>query len=138
MDIRSIQQVEPVIEHNGTTPVWWLVPPRSMYEDTKGGHLELICEWEIAGGGEVFPHDHPTHEYYYILNGRGTVTVEGEARQVSQGDLVYIPPNKVHSVTTETRNAPLRAVSFAVGCPDSGAVDYTDHPTDGAKEDSDV
>ncbi|MDQ1447659.1 MAG: hypothetical protein QOC79_630, partial [Actinomycetota bacterium] len=23
MDVRSIEDVEPVIEHNGTVPVWW-------------------------------------------------------------------------------------------------------------------
>ncbi len=24
MDVRSIEDVEPVVEHNGTVPVWWL------------------------------------------------------------------------------------------------------------------
>lgn len=127
MDVRSIQNVEPVVEHNGTTPVWWLVKPREMFELTKGGHLELICEWEVAGGGEVFPHSHPTHEFYYILSGRGTIFVEDETREVSQGDLVYIPPDKVHSVRPISAHAPLRAVSFAVGVPDARPVDYTHH-----------
>ena len=127
MDVRSIEDVEPVIEHNGTTPVWWLIKPREMFEMTKGGHLELICEWEVAGGGEVFPHSHPTHEFYYILAGRGTVFVEDEGRQVGQGDLVYIPPDKVHSVRPASAHAPLRAVSFAVGVPEAGPVDYTHH-----------
>ena len=25
MDVRSIEDVEPVVEHNGTVPVWWMV-----------------------------------------------------------------------------------------------------------------
>ena len=25
MDVRSIEDVEPIVEHNGTVPVWWLV-----------------------------------------------------------------------------------------------------------------
>lgn len=127
MDVRSIRDMAPVVEHNGTTPVWWLVPPREMYEITKGGHLELIAEWELAGGGEVFPHRHPTHEFYYIIAGRGIIYVEDEQAEVGQGDLVYIPPDKLHWVHTVSPHAPLRAVSFAVGAPDAGEIDYTNH-----------
>lgn len=127
MDVRSIQTVKPVVEHNGTTPVWWLVKPREMYDLTKGGHLELIAEWEIAGGGEVFPHTHPTHEFYYVILGRGIITLEGEEREVGQGDLVYIPPDKLHSARPISEHAPLRAISFAVGVPDAGPVEYTRH-----------
>src|SRR5205085_8054617 len=61
MDVRSIEAVEPVIEHNGTVPVWWLVNPREMFDITKGGHLELVSEFEVAGGGFVDPHQHPAH-----------------------------------------------------------------------------
>jgi hypothetical protein len=61
VDIRTVRDMAPVIEHNGTTPVWWLVPPREMFEQTRGGHLELIAVWEINGGGEVFSHHHTTH-----------------------------------------------------------------------------
>ena len=71
MDVRSIEDVSPVIEHNGTVPVWWLVSPREMLEITKGGHLELVSEFEVAGGGLVDPHQHPTHEFYYVTSGRG-------------------------------------------------------------------
>ena len=49
MDVRSIEDVTPVIEHNGTVPVWWLVQPREMLDITKGGHLELVSEFEVAG-----------------------------------------------------------------------------------------
>ena len=33
MDVRSINDVAPVVEHNGTVPVWWLVNPREMKDD---------------------------------------------------------------------------------------------------------
>ena len=55
MDVRKIEDVEPVVEHNGTVPVWWLVKPREMFEITKGGHLELVNEFEVAGGGLRVP-----------------------------------------------------------------------------------
>jgi hypothetical protein len=66
MDVRSIEEVAPVIEHNGTVPVWWLVNPREMKDITDGGFLELVSEFEVAGGGLVDPHQHPTHEFYYV------------------------------------------------------------------------
>jgi len=38
MDVRSIEDMAPVIEHNGTTPVWWLVPTPG----DAGGHRGWI------------------------------------------------------------------------------------------------
>ena len=63
--------------HHGTTPVWWLVEPRAMKEATSGGYLELVAEFEVAPGGAVHPHSHHTHEYYYVLSGKGVMTIEG-------------------------------------------------------------
>ena len=93
MDVRSIEDVAPVVEHNGTVPVWWLVNPREMKDVTDGGHLELVSEFEVAGGGLVDPHSHPTHEFYYVTSGRGLMVIDGEEREIVQGDLVHIPPN---------------------------------------------
>ena len=78
MDVRSIEDTEPVVEHNGTVPVWWLVNAREMKEITDGGYLELVNEFEVPGGGQVFPHSHPTHEFYYVMTGRGIMTIEDE------------------------------------------------------------
>ena len=94
MDVRSIEDVEPVVEHNGTVPVWWLFKSREMKEITDGGFLELVNEFEVAGGGYVDPHSHPTHEFYYVTSGRGIMTIDGEDRDIAQGDLVHIPPGQ--------------------------------------------
>ncbi len=127
MDVRSIEEVAPVIEHNGTVPVWWLVNPREMKDITDGGFLELVSEFEVAGGGLVDPHQHPTHEFYYVLYGRGTMVIEDEERQVAQGDFVYIPPNKVHSLRATSAAAPMRCFCFAVATPEAGVINYTNH-----------
>ena len=82
MDVRSIEDVEPVVEHNGTVPVWWLFKSREMKKITDGGFLELVNEFEVAGGGYVDPHSHPTHEFYYVTSGRGIMTIDGEDREV--------------------------------------------------------
>jgi len=125
MDVRSIEDVAPVVEHNGTVPVWWLVRSQEMREATDGGFLELVSQWEVAGGGLVDPHSHPTHEFYFILSGRGIMKIGDEERAVGQGDLIYTPPDTTHSIWPTTDNAPLRGLAFAVGVKRSGPVDYT-------------
>jgi len=49
MDIRNISAVPPTVEHNGTTPVWYLMEPGTMRAPTAGGSLELVNEFGIAG-----------------------------------------------------------------------------------------
>jgi quercetin dioxygenase-like cupin family protein len=127
MDVRSIEDVEPIVEHNGTVPVWWLFKSREMKEITDGGFLELVNEFEVAGGGFVDPHSHPTHEFYYVTSGRGIMTIDGEDRPIAQGDLVYIPPDKVHSLRPVSDTAPIHCFCFAVGVKGSGPIDYTNH-----------
>jgi len=127
MDVRSIEDAAPTVEHNGTVPVWWMIRPREMFEITKGGHLELISEFEVAGGGFVDPHQHPTHEFYYVTSGRGLMTIADETREIAQGDLVHIPPDTVHSLRPVSDSAAIHCFCFAVGMPDAGPVNYTEH-----------
>ncbi|MGH9097391.1 MAG: cupin domain-containing protein, partial [Acidimicrobiales bacterium] len=105
MDVRNIEDVAPVVEHNGTVPVWWMVKSRELKDITAGGYLELVNEFEVAGGGRVDPHSHPTHEFYYVLRGRGIMTVGDDERQIAQGDLVHIPPDVVHTLRPVSDNA---------------------------------
>jgi len=127
MDVRNIIESPPLAEHNGTVPVWYLVQPQEMREATEGGFLELVNEFEVAGGGAVHPHAHPTHEYYYVISGRGVMTISGENRDIAQGDLVYIPPNEIHSLRPATDHAPIRCLCFAIGEPGIGVIDYHEH-----------
>ena len=45
------------------------------------------------------------------------MTIEGEEREIGQGDLVHIPPNAVHSLRPVSDHAPIHCFCFAVGCP---------------------
>ena len=126
MDIRNVVTVEPEVEHNGTVPVWWLIKPEEMKAITDGGYLELANEFEVAVGGEVFPHSHPTHEFYFVMSGRGVMIIDGEERDVDRGDLVHIPPDALHSLRP-TGGEPIHCFCFAVGVKGAGAIDYTTH-----------
>ena len=126
MDVRNVATVEPEVEHNGTVPVWWLIKPEEMKAITDGGYLELANEFEVAVGGEVFPHTHPTHEFYFVMTGVGTMIINGEERDVAPGDLIYIPPDAVHSLRT-IGDVPIHCFCFAVGVKGAGNIDYTNH-----------
>ncbi len=127
MDVRSAADVAPVVEHNGTVPVWWLVNPREMKDITDGGYLELANEFEVPRGSAVFPHSHPTHEFYYVMTGTGAMTIGDEHRDVAPGDLVYIPPETVHSLAPTGDTDVIRCFCFAVGVKDAPPIDYTHH-----------
>ena len=126
MDVRNVQDVTPEVEHNGTVPVWWLIHPREMKDLTDGGFLELANEFEVPLGGEVYPHTHPTHEFYFVMTGQGIMTIGDDRRDVSPGDLVYIPPDAIHSLRPNG-NEPIHCFCFAVGVKDAGVIDYTTH-----------
>ena len=127
MDVRSIEGSTRLEEHNGTVPVWYLFKPQELREATEGGFLELVNEFEVAGGSAVYPHQHPTHEFYYMMSGRGIMTIGDENREVQQGDLVYIPPDAVHSLRPISENAPIHCFCFAIGVAGIGKIDYSTH-----------
>ena len=55
------------------------------------------------------------------------MTVEGDERQIAQGDLVHIPPDAVHSLRPVSDNASIHCFCFAIGTKDAGPIDYTTH-----------
>lgn len=119
MQIRSIKDSEPVLEHNGTVPIWDLFPPEDLRKATEGGYLELICEMHIDPGGRMERHSHPTHEYYYVIEGHGIIEVGDESREVEPYDLIYTPPDVPHAMWPEPANQGLRIFVFAIGLPGS-------------------
>jgi quercetin dioxygenase-like cupin family protein len=62
-----------------------------------------------------------------VMSGRGIMEIEGDEREISQGDLVHIPPNKVHTLRPVTDHAPIHCFCFAIGVPGAGPIDYTHH-----------
>ena len=60
---------------------------------------QSLAEARIAPGLVTQAHYHPqTEEIYYILVGRGRMTINGEVRQVVEGDAIAIPPGAVHQI----------------------------------------
>jgi len=124
VDIRSAARVEVETAHRESIHVWWLVRPRELRAQTRGGFLELVSEFDVQPGAEVAPHSHPTHEWYYVLSGVGTMQIEDAEQAVAPGDLVYIPPGSVHSLRS-TDDGAIRCLCFAIAEPDAPEIDYT-------------
>ncbi len=55
------------------------------------------------------------------------MTIDGEDREISQGDLVHIPPDMVHTLKPASENAGIRCFCFAVAVKDAPPIDYTSH-----------
>ena len=55
------------------------------------------------------------------------MTIGDEDRTIAQGDLVYIPPDVVHSLRPVTDHAPIHCFCFAIGVKGAGSIDYTNN-----------
>jgi mannose-6-phosphate isomerase-like protein (cupin superfamily) len=124
MDIRSIETSSSEDVHQDSVQNWWLFRPRELKPETTGGYLELVSEFEVMGGGAIHPHEHHTLEFYFVLSGRGLMTIGDETRLVRQGDLIRIPPDALHWLRAESANASIRCLAFAMGLPGTDQVDY--------------
>lgn len=67
---------------------------------------QSLAEASLPAGAATDPHYHKrSEEFYFILEGRGEMTVSGETRPVGPGDAILIPPGAWHTIRAE---APLR------------------------------
>lgn len=65
----------------------------------RDGLFPTFCQ--IPVGGATAPHEHFEPEIFFITKGSGVMTIEGENRSVSIGDLVRIPPNSMHTLRND-------------------------------------
>ncbi len=69
--------------------------------DRTTSDIELcsLAEEVLPVGAAVGRHHHlETEEVYYLLAGRGRMTVAGETREVAAGDAIYIPRGAMHAL----------------------------------------
>lgn len=91
---------------------------------SRDGTHRVLGVWDTAlqPGTMLDPHMHPdVEEVYYILEGEGEILVGEETRIVGPGQLIYIPPQQLHTIRP-AGDARLRWITIAV------AVDATSPP----------
>ena len=65
-------------------------------------HCETIADRSVLHDWELAPHRHARlHQVLLVEKGGGTVTLDGKAHPLTQGSLVNVPPNHVHSFKFE-------------------------------------
>jgi mannose-6-phosphate isomerase-like protein (cupin superfamily) len=65
---------------------------------------QSLAEATIPAGGATERHYHRlSEEFYYLLEGRGLMEIDGEEREVLPGDAILIPAGAWHAIrATET------------------------------------
>jgi mannose-6-phosphate isomerase-like protein (cupin superfamily) len=95
VDVRNITQVPAFITKDGSE-----IREILAYRNSCIRHQSL-AEARLPVGGVITPHHHPkSEEIYYILEGRGQMTVGSETREVGPGEAIAIPPGEVHKIAT--------------------------------------
>jgi mannose-6-phosphate isomerase-like protein (cupin superfamily) len=70
---------------------------------------QSLAEASLPPGGATQRHYHRiSEEFYYILEGRGTMEINGEAREVGPGDAILIPAGAWHQIRSQTEGDSLR------------------------------
>ncbi|MCH8185136.1 MAG: cupin domain-containing protein [Chloroflexi bacterium] len=95
---------DPVI--GAKSPVRWKLLITGDRTPTKGLTIGIA---EVPPGVSQLLHHHEPQEAYYVVEGAGTVELEGRALAIGPGSALFIPPNAKHRVIN-SGTAPLRFV----------------------------
>ncbi len=96
MTVRALESQTPFTTKDGSTI-------RSILDRTNAPvQNQSLAEARVAAGGATQRHYHRiAEEFYFILEGRGTIEIDGETRAVSPGDAILIPPGAWHTIGAE-------------------------------------
>lgn len=67
-----------------------------------------LRQFRVEPGGHTPRHSHDYEHEVYILEGKGTVLLEGKERPVRAGDVIYVPADSEH----QFKPAPDSALRF--------------------------
>src|SRR5207237_4604947 len=97
-----------------------------------GCDLRRLYPWEGVSGplwgsaiASVRPnesttaHSHDEEETFLILSGHGEITVDGEVREISQGDVIYLPRFSHHQVKNLSGEQRLDFLTIFWGSPEA-------------------
>ena len=72
-------------------------------EDTRGRHLRFVHDDILPPNTSIGVHRHKhDEEYYYIISGRGVMTLDGERFEVEAGDITAVYPGGTHGLENNT------------------------------------
>lgn len=66
---------------------------------TEGWEGYVMREFELGQGGYTPRHTHPWPHINYILEGEGTLQLDGQDHFLTAGSFAYVPSDKLHQFT---------------------------------------
>jgi mannose-6-phosphate isomerase-like protein (cupin superfamily) len=94
VEVRNLDQAEAFTTKDGSTIRELLGLPTSPLVRNQS-----LAEATLAPGQATERHHHrESEEIYFLLEGGGTMELDGEERQVGPGDAVLIPPGAWHTI----------------------------------------
>tara|TARA_R110000850_G_scaffold66894_9_gene148469 strand:+ start:3366 stop:3725 length:360 start_codon:yes stop_codon:yes gene_type:complete len=96
MTVNQISEQKPFTTADGSTI-------RSLLDLTNAPvENQSLAEAQLPSGGSTERHWHRmSEEIYFILEGRGTMELDGVSQEVSVGDAILIPAEKWHQITAD-------------------------------------
>src|SRR5882724_764257 len=96
MNVQNLANQQPFTTKDGSTI-------RSILDRTNAPvQNQSLAEARVPAGGATQRHYHRVaEEFYFILEGNGTVEIDGESRPVSPGDAILIPPGAWHTIAAD-------------------------------------
>ena len=86
----------------------------------KGANPPFQSAWGYLNPGEEMElHRHPTEEIYLVFKGNGVVIVGPRHKDVTVGDVIFVPPNEMHTMSNHS-NAPLLWMAVWWPAPSAG------------------
>ena len=93
MTVNALARQPPFTTKDGSTI-------RSLLDRTNAPvQHQSLAEATVPAGRATERHYHKlSEEFYFILDGAGTVQIDGETRAVGPGDAILIPPGAWHEI----------------------------------------
>lgn len=106
---RTDMQRQPLEKcHGGIGALDWVVVLD--HNDLKGRGLNFIHDDILPPGVSIGPHTHTKdEEFYYIVSGKGIMTLDQERFEVTTGDITAVYPGGMHGLEN-TSNEDLRII----------------------------
>jgi mannose-6-phosphate isomerase-like protein (cupin superfamily) len=96
MTLNPLSRQKPFTTKDGSTI-------RSLLDRTNAPvQNQSLAEATLPAGAATERHWHKlSEEFYFILEGRGRMEIDGETAEVGPGDAILIPPGAWHQITAE-------------------------------------
>jgi len=74
------------------------------------GSQAFVGRLQMEGGAAVPEHKDTTEEYIHILQGQGTMTIDGQSFDIAEGATIFMPAN----ATVSFQNGPETLIALQV------------------------